>query len=60
VIYTLDKWPSIFVTDKLIFSSERMLHKDYASTGPVATEAASPPPKKILVTNIKGLDAKTN
>jgi hypothetical protein len=27
--YTLDKKPSIFIRDKPIFSSERMLHKDY-------------------------------
>jgi hypothetical protein len=26
--YTLDKRPSIFITDNPIFSSERMLHKD--------------------------------
>jgi hypothetical protein len=26
---TLDEIPSIFVRDKPIFSSERMLHKDY-------------------------------
>jgi hypothetical protein len=26
--YTLDEWPSIFITDILIFSSERMLRKD--------------------------------
>jgi hypothetical protein len=26
---TLDEIPGIFIRDKLIFSSERMLHKDY-------------------------------
>jgi hypothetical protein len=26
---TLDEMPSIFIRDKPIFSSERMLHKDY-------------------------------
>jgi hypothetical protein len=26
---TLEEMPSIFISDKLIFSSERMLHKDY-------------------------------
>jgi hypothetical protein len=29
VIRTLDERPSIFIRDKPIFSSERMLHKDY-------------------------------
>jgi hypothetical protein len=29
VIHTLDKKPSLFVRDKPIFSSGRMLHKDY-------------------------------
>jgi hypothetical protein len=27
--YTLDEKPSIFIRDKPIFSSEKMLHKDY-------------------------------
>jgi hypothetical protein len=31
VIRTLDERPSIFIRDKPIFSSERMLHKDYYS-----------------------------
>jgi hypothetical protein len=29
MIHTLDRRPSIFIRDKPIFSSERMLHKDY-------------------------------
>jgi hypothetical protein len=31
----LDERPSIFIRDKPIFSSERMLHKDYYSKGSV-------------------------
>jgi hypothetical protein len=49
---TLDEIPSIFVTDKLIFSSERILHKDYYRRSSVE--------KKNLVVGLKGLDAKTN
>jgi hypothetical protein len=33
--YTLDEKPSIFIRDKPIFSSERMLHKDYDRKGSV-------------------------
>jgi hypothetical protein len=44
---------SIFVRDKPIFSSERVLHKDYDRKGSVAK-------KKYLVMNLKGLKAKTN
>jgi hypothetical protein len=43
--------PSIFMRDKPIFSSERMLHKDYHRRIQL---------KKILVVGLKGLDAKTN
>jgi hypothetical protein len=50
---TLDERPSIFITDKPIFSSERMLHKDYYRKGSVGG-------KKILVVGPKGLDGKTN
>jgi hypothetical protein len=32
---TLDERPSIFITDKRIFSSERMLHQDYYRKGSV-------------------------
>jgi hypothetical protein len=32
---TLGDRPSIFIRDKTIFSSERMLHKDYYRKGPV-------------------------
>jgi hypothetical protein len=35
VIHTLDERPSIFIRDKPIFSSERMLHKDYYHKGSV-------------------------
>jgi hypothetical protein len=48
----LDERSSIFVRDKLIFSSERMLRKDYYRRSSVE--------KKILVVGLKGLDAKTN
>jgi hypothetical protein len=48
----LDKRPSIFIRDKPIFSSERMLHKDYYRKSSVG--------KKNLVAILKGVDAKTN
>jgi hypothetical protein len=35
-IRALDERPSIFLRDKPIFSSERMLHKDYYLKGSVA------------------------
>jgi hypothetical protein len=44
--------PSIFIRDKPIFSSERMLHKDYYSRSSVG--------KKSLVVGLKELNAKTN
>jgi hypothetical protein len=44
--------PSSFVRYNPIFSSERMLHKDYDGQDSVE--------KKILVVGLKGLDAKTN
>jgi hypothetical protein len=47
-----DEMPSIFIRDKQIFSSERMLHKDYYRRSSVE--------KKSLVVGLKGLDAKTN
>jgi hypothetical protein len=44
--------PSVFIRDKPVFSSERMLHKDCDCKGSV---------KKIsLVVNLKGLGTKTN
>jgi hypothetical protein len=50
---TLDERPSIFIRDnKPIFSSERMLHKDYYCKGSVE--------KKSLVESLKSLDAKKN
>jgi hypothetical protein len=49
---TLDEIPSIFVRDKTIFSSERMLHKYYYRRSSVE--------KKNLVVGLKGLDAKKN
>jgi hypothetical protein len=36
-----------------MFSSERMIHKDYDRKGSVAK-------RKTLVVSLKGLDAKTN
>jgi hypothetical protein len=41
--------------DKLILSSERMLHKGYDSNGSVVKKK-----KKTLVVSLQGLDAKTN
>jgi hypothetical protein len=35
VIHTFDERTSIFIRDKPIFSSERMLHKDYNRKGSV-------------------------
>jgi hypothetical protein len=49
---TLDERPSMFIRDKLVFSSERVLHKDYDRKGSVE--------KKSLVVSLKGLGAKTN
>jgi hypothetical protein len=42
----------MFIRDKPIFSSERMLHKDYYRRSSVE--------KKSLVVGLTGLDAKTN
>jgi hypothetical protein len=53
VKFTLDERPRIFIRDKPIFSSERMLHKDYYRRSSVGK-------KKYLVVGLKGLDAKTN
>jgi hypothetical protein len=47
---TLDERPSIFIRDKPIFSSEKMLHKDYYRKSSVE--------KKTLIVGLKGLDAK--
>jgi hypothetical protein len=44
----------IFIRDKPILSSERMLHKDYDRKGSVAKK------KKTLVLSLKRLGAKTN
>jgi hypothetical protein len=49
---TLDEIPSIFIRDKPIFSSERVLHKDYYRKSSVE--------KKCLVVGLRGLDAKMN
>jgi hypothetical protein len=35
VVFTLDERPSIFIRDKPIFSSKRMLHKDYYRKGSI-------------------------
>jgi hypothetical protein len=43
---------SLFIRDKPILSSEKMLHKDYDSKGSVT--------KKSLVVILKGLGAKRN
>jgi hypothetical protein len=47
-----DEMPSIFIRDKAIFSSERMLHKD--------DYRRSSGEKKCLVVGLKGLDTKMN
>jgi hypothetical protein len=44
--------PSIFIKDRPILSSEKMLHKDYDRKGSVA--------KKNLVVILKGLGVKTS
>jgi hypothetical protein len=49
---SLDERPGIFIRDKPIFSSERILHKDYYRRSSIG--------KKSLVMGLKGLDAKTN
>jgi hypothetical protein len=49
---TLADRSSIFIREKPILRSERMLHKDYYRKGSVE--------KKSLVVGLKGLDAKTN
>jgi hypothetical protein len=49
---TLDERPSICISNKPIFSSERMLHKYYNCKGSVE--------RKTLVVRLKGLDARTN
>jgi hypothetical protein len=38
VIRTVAERPSLFIRDKRIFSSERMLHKDYYRKGSVEKE----------------------
>ena len=50
-IYTLVERPSIFIRDKPIFSSERLLHKDYDRKGSVVKEI-------FLVVILKGLGPK--
>jgi hypothetical protein len=52
-VLTLDKRLSIFIRDKPILSSERMLHKDYDRKGSAANIRVS------LVVILKGLAAKT-
>jgi hypothetical protein len=49
-IRTLDERPSIFIRNKSIFSSDRMLYKNYFHMGSLE--------KKFLVMSLKGLDAK--
>jgi hypothetical protein len=51
---TLVERPSIFIRDKPIFSSERMVHKDYGRKGSVGRG------EKVVVVRLKGLGAKTN
>jgi hypothetical protein len=49
---TLDERPSIFIRDKPIFSSERVLYKDFERNGSVEDIS--------LVLSVKGLDARAN
>jgi hypothetical protein len=51
MIRTLDERLNIFIKDKPIFSSERMLHKDCVHKGLVEKQ-------KSLVVNLKRLGAK--
>jgi hypothetical protein len=51
-IRTLDEKPILFIRDKPILSSERMLHKDYDRKGSVE--------KKTLFMSLKGHDSKKN
>jgi hypothetical protein len=44
----------MFIRDKPIFSSERMLHKEYYCKGSVEEK------KYSLIVSLKGLDAKAN
>jgi hypothetical protein len=60
---TLDKRPSIVISGKPIFSSERMLHKDYYHKSSVEKKIRTITTrvqlkKKYLVMSLKGLDAK--
>jgi hypothetical protein len=50
---TLDEKPSTFIRDNPIFSSERMLHKDYYRKSSVGK-------KKPLVVGLVGPGANTN
>jgi hypothetical protein len=49
---TLDERPSIFIRNKHIFSSKRMLHKDHYRNSSIE--------KITLIVGLNGLDAKTN
>jgi hypothetical protein len=51
-----DERPSIFIRDKYILSSGRMLHTDCNRKGSVAKKKK----RVILVADLKGLGAKTN
>jgi hypothetical protein len=52
VIRALDERPSIFIKDKPILSSDKMLHKDCYRKISVG--------KTSLVVSLEGLDAKKN
>jgi hypothetical protein len=51
--YMCDQKPSIFIRDKIIYSSARMLHKGYYRKSSVRK-------KKSLFVGLKGPGAKTN
>jgi hypothetical protein len=51
---TFDERPNIFIRDNPIFSSKRMLHKDYYCKGSVGKR------EKSVVFSLKVFDAKAN
>jgi hypothetical protein len=52
-ISTLDKRPSMFIRDKPVFLSERVLHKDY-------DHKDSARGKKFVVVSLEGLGTRTH
>jgi hypothetical protein len=52
VKYTFDEIPSIFMRDKPIFSSERILRKNYYDKGSVEKES--------VIVSLKAFETKVN